>query len=162
MGEWDDPDLIEEYCASYNTSKNRLLKTPAGKATTEKAETHCFYGEDATKYLVSRLPHSRSERINELRLRRDGQMVRASYLREEGPEQNLDDLFRSGLLGLENNQDRFARYPGYVLEVKLLIPEGNRLSSVYRGIGYFDDEDEIIVFDEEFEGRSLELDHGIR
>jgi hypothetical protein len=152
LEEWDDPDLLEEYLQSYSRTRRKVLEAQPGQNTTDKLESHCFFATDGTKHFVSRLHTKAHERINEIRFRRNGQLIRLSYEREDGELQNLDELMQLGLLGIENDQDRFARYPGYILRVLLFTPQGGALKSVYRGIGFYEEESDGMVMEEEGEG----------
>lgn len=137
---WDDPNLGAEYVRIYEVSKEKVTEAEPGFCEAGKTETHCFFTPDGTKHLVSRLLARRQDRINEIRLSPDGQLVRLYYENSGGPQQSLEDLFEQGLFGLDQDSARFGRFPNYVLRFFLLIPKGEFLDSTFRGVCIFDPE----------------------
>ncbi len=146
--EWSDPNLGAEYVRIYSVSKNKVTEAEPGFSEAGKTESHCFFCSEGTKYLVSRLLDRPHDRINEIRLSPDGQLVRLYYEKTTGDHQYLDDIFEQGLLGLDQDEDRFARFPNYVLRFFLLKPVGAYLQSTFRGVSYFDSEQGKIVSEE--------------
>jgi len=135
---WDDPHLGAEYVRIYQVSKQKILDAEPGFSQQEKMETHCFFTPDGTKHFVSRLLSRPHDRLSEIRLNSDGELVRLYYEKSEGPAQSLDDLFEHGMLGLEDDVARFARYPNYVLRFFLMVVNGEYLDSTFRGVCYYD------------------------
>ena len=151
--EWDDPNLGAEYVRVYQVTKEKVVDAEPGYQQDGKMETHCFFSPDGTKHLVSRLSTRPHQRMNEIRLSLDGQLVRMHYENVEGPTQNLEDLFDTGLLGLEDDTDRFRRHPNYVLRFFLLLAGGEYLNSTFRGVCFYDPESDSVVTEEAAEIR---------
>lgn len=145
---WEDPNLAAEYVRIYQVSLQKVLDAEPGFHQLGKTETHCFFGQDGTKHLVSRLLSRPHHRLNETRLSQDGQIARLYYENTGERLQSLDDLFERGLLGLEDDEARFARYPEYVMRFFLLVTQGDLLASTFRGVCYFDPESGGIVTQE--------------
>jgi hypothetical protein len=59
------------------------------------------------------------------------------YQNSGGPSQSLEDLFEHGLLGLEEDVGRFARYPHYLMSFFLLVPKEVYLESTFRGVCFY-------------------------
>ena len=59
--------------------------------------------------------------------------------------QSLEQLFETGLLGLEEDLERFCRFPAYVMRFFLLIPSGPYLHSTFRGVCFYDPEHHEVV-----------------
>lgn len=148
LEEWDNPNLAAEYVRIYRVTKDKVLEAEPGTRLTEKLHTNCFFAADGTKHLVTRLTSQQHERLNEIRLAGDGTLVRLYYEKTHGAPQNLDSLFERGLLGLEEDHDRFSKFPNYVLRFFLFVTEGEYLKSTFRGVTYFDLESETIVTQE--------------
>lgn len=146
--EWDDVNLAGEYLRIYNVSQEKVLDAAPGFSQQGKLESHCFFHPDGTKHFVSRLTTNPHHRVNEIRLSPDGQLVRLYYENTGQELQSLDDLFETGLLDLENQLQRFSRYPHYVMRFFLLIPEGELLHSTFRGICFYDPETHEVVTQE--------------
>ena len=85
---------------------------------------------------------------DEIRLSLDGQLVRIHYETAEGPSQSLEDLFDYGLLGLEEDVERFRQYPDYVMRFFILLPQGEYLNSTFRGVCYYEHESDSVVTEE--------------
>ena len=86
--------------------------------------------------------------MNEIRLSPDGQLVRMHYENTGEATQSLEDLYDTGLLGLEDDLGRFRQYPNYVLRFFLLLPEGEYLNSTFRGVCYYDHESDSVRTEE--------------
>jgi hypothetical protein len=140
LEEWDDTNLGAEYVRIYQVSKHKILESEPGFSQSGKMENHVFFTPDGTKHLVSRLLTRPHDRINEMRLSLDGQLVRLYYQKSDGAVQNLDDLFEHGLLGLEEDVGRFAHFPHYHMTFFILMPKGEHLESTFRGVCYYDHE----------------------
>lgn len=145
---WSDEHLAAEYVRIYNVSKQKLLDAAPGFGHEKKLETHCFFQPDGTKQLVSRLLANPHQRVNEIRLSPDGQLVRLYYENTGGELQNLDEIFEAGLLGLEDDLNRFSRFPNYVMRFFLLVPQLDCLESTFRGACYYDPENHAVVTQE--------------
>ena len=148
LDEWDDPHQAAEYIRVYEVTRKKILKSAPGFSQEGKTETHCFFSTDGTKHLVSRLLERPNNRINEMRLLQTGQVIRLYYENSEGPEQSLEDLFEKGLLGLEEDVARFARYPNYIMRFFILTPHEVYLESTFRGVCFYDGERGEIVTEE--------------
>ena len=146
--EWEKPHIAAEYVRIYQVSKEKVLEAEPGFSEAGKTETHCFFSTDGTKHLVSRLRERPQERVNEIRLRPNGELIRLYYENTQGQLQKLDDLFEHGLLDLQDDVGRFARYPNYVMRFFLLLPEGELLKSTFRGLSYFDQESGQVITEE--------------
>lgn len=146
--EWDDINLAAEYVRIYNVSAQKILDAEPGFAHENKLESHCFFHPDGTKHLVTRLLANPHHRINEIRLSLNGELVRIHYENTGGELQRLDSLFESGLLGLEDDLDRFCRFPHYVMRFFLLVPEADQLANTFRGVCYYDPESHNVVTEE--------------
>lgn len=146
--EWDNPHIAAEYVRIYQVSKEKVLEAAPGFAQEGKSETHCFFSPDGTKHLVSRLLERPQERVNEIRLRPNGELIRLYYENTQGPSQRLDDLFEQGLLDLQDDVGRFTRFPNYVMRFFLLLPEGECLKSTFRGVSYLDQESGRVLTEE--------------
>ena len=146
--EWDNPNLAAEYIRIYGVTKEKVLEAEPGKKISEKLHSHCFFSPDGTKHFVSRLASRPHDRVNEIRLSPDGTVVRLSYEKTQGETQNLDSLFETGLMGLEDDVDRFAHYPNYVMRFFILLSEGEYLKSTFRGISFYDQETDSVLTQE--------------
>jgi hypothetical protein len=146
--EWDDPNLAAEFVRVYEVTKKKVVDAEPGFKQDGKMETHCFFATDGTKHVVSRLSTRPHQRINEIRLSLDGQLVRIHYENSEGATQSLEDLFDSGLLGLEDDLGRFRQHPNYVMRFFLLLPDGEYLNSTFRGVCYYDHESDSVRTEE--------------
>jgi hypothetical protein len=148
LEEWDDPNLGAEYLRVYDVTKRKVTDAEPGYQQDQKVETHCFFSPDGTKHLVSRLSTRPHQRMNEIRLSLDGQLVRMHYEAIEGPTQSLEDLYDTGLLGLEDDLGRFRQHPNYVLRFFLFLPKGEYLNSTFRGVCYYDHESDSVRTEE--------------
>lgn len=145
---WDDPHLAQEYLRIYRVTRQKILEAEPGFAQTATLESHCFFKPDGTKHLVTRLLSKPDQRVNEMRLSQDGQLVRLYYQNIGGPPQNIDDLFEHGLLGLEEDRSRFSTHPHYVMRFFIFMPKGELLESTFRGVCYFNAEQGDVVIEE--------------
>jgi hypothetical protein len=83
---------------------------------------------------------SPNERVGELRLAPDGGLVRRIYERMGGLSQSLDDLFQVGLSGLDEDEARFAAFPGYELRFVRYSVRSGKLRKVQMGSAAFNPE----------------------
>ena len=146
--DWKDVNLAAEYIRVYGVSKAKIIDAEPGFQQAGKTETHCFFTPDGSKLLVSRLLDCPHQRINEIRLTPQGQLIRLYYEKTDGREQNLDQLFETGLLDLDQDLNRFSSYPNYALRFFLLRPEGHLLEATFRGVTYFNSDEGRIVTEE--------------
>jgi hypothetical protein len=148
LEEWDNPNLAAEYVRVYEVTREKVTDAEPGYKQDGKMETHCFFGTDGTKHLVSRLGSKPHHRINEIRLSPDGQLIRLHYENTEGPTQSLEDLFDGGLFGLEDDLGRFRQFPNYVMRIFLITTEGEHLKGTFRGVCFYDHETDSVVTQE--------------
>lgn len=135
---WADQELAQEYLRIFNVSRDKVLEAEPGFRSEGKIETHCFFGHDGSKHLVSRVVARPDDRVTELRLLPSGELIRLYYENAGGPEQSLGDLFEGGLEGLEQDHGRFARHPHYQLRYFLLQPGDGSLQEAFRGVYAYD------------------------
>lgn len=136
---FEDMDLAEEYVRIYGVTREKIMDVAPGFAVEGKTETHCFFEEDGSKHVVSRLVARPNARVTELSMYPSGEITRLYYENAGGPEQELDELYEHGLAGLEEDVSRFARYPNYHLKFVLLPCEGSELVDIYKGTCYYDE-----------------------
>jgi len=148
LEEWESPNLGAEYVRVYEVTRHKVTEAEPGYKQDGNTEAHCFFSPDGTKHLVSRLSSRPHQRLNEIRLSPDGQLVRLHYECHEGPVQSLEDLFDRGLAGLEEDLDRYRQYPNYVLRIFLILTDGEFLKSTFRGVCYYDAESDSVVTEE--------------
>lgn len=148
LEEWEDPHLAAEYVRVYEVTRQKVVDAEPGFTQQGKTESHCFFTPDGAKHLVSRLLSQPETRVNEIRLSPDGTLVRLYYENTQGPTQSTEDLYEHGLTGLEEEVERFRRYPNYVMRFFLLVPEGEFLKSTFRGVCYYDAETDSVITEE--------------
>lgn len=135
----EDPDLAEEYVRIYGVTRQKIIDAAPGFDSEGKTETHCFFEEDGSKHLVSRLTARPNARVTELSLYPSGEITRIYYENSGGPEQDLEELYQHGLAGLEEDLARFARHPNYVLRFVLLPCDGQVLVDILKGSCFYDE-----------------------
>jgi hypothetical protein len=148
-GHFEDPELAQEYVRIYGVTRQKILDAAPGFATEGKTEVHCFFDQDGSKHLVSRLIALPNTRVTELSMYPSGEVTRLYYQNAGGPEQDLDELYERGLAGLEEEVGRFARYPHYLLKFVLLPCEHDLLADIYRGTCYYDPDSGTVATEEE-------------
>lgn len=137
---FEDAELAEEYVRIYGVTREKILEAAPGFDTEGKTELHCFFEEDGSKHVISRLIALPNARVTELSMFATGEVTRVYYERAGGgPEQALDELYEQGLAGLEEDVSRFARFPNYVLKFVLLPCEKGRLVDIFKGTCYYDE-----------------------
>ena len=146
-----DADLAEEYLRIYGVTRQKIMDAAPGFATEGKTEVHCYFDEDGSKHLVSRLIARPNARVTELSLYPSAEVTRIYYENSGGPEQDLNELYEQGLGGLEDDVGRFARHPNYHLKFVALPCEGSELVDVYRGTCYYDEATGTVVTQEDDE-----------
>jgi hypothetical protein len=146
---FEDAELAQEYVRIYGVTRQKILEAAPGFDTEGKTEIHCFFEEDGSKHLVSRLIARPSARVTELSMYPTGEVTRLYYENAGGPEQELDELYEHGLAGLEDDVSRFARYPNYHLKFVLLPCEGPLLVDIYKGTCYYDSDTGAVATQEE-------------
>ncbi len=110
-----DPHLAQEHLRAYRASRQRVLDARVGFSLDERTESHCFFGGEGSKHLLGRLLSAPDQRLTELTLFSNGDLLRVYYERNEGPVQPLEELFLEGLSGLDRDLQRFRLFPGYRL-----------------------------------------------
>lgn len=115
--------------AVYQRLRAQVQAAIAGK----RKEEHVFT-ERGYKHLLFR---TGDESVGEIRLAPDGGVVRRVYERMGGELQSLDDLFEVGLSGLEEDEARFARHPGYELRFTRYTAREGKLRKVRMGQASF-------------------------
>lgn len=139
IDDFEDMELAEEYLRIYNVTREKIMDVPPGFGTEGKTEIHCFFEEDGSKHVVSRLMARPNARVTELALYPSGEVTRLYYENAGGPDQETDELYENGLAGLEEEVGRFARHPNYVLKFVLLPCEGSELVDIYKGTCFYDE-----------------------
>lgn len=133
-----DAELADEYVRISNVSSRKVLDAAPGFGVEGKTEIHCFFDDDGSKHLVSRLSARPNARVTELTLYPSGELTRLYYENAGGPEQSLDELYELGLAGLEDDVARFARHPNYHLKFVLLPCQDGCLVEIYKGTCFYD------------------------
>ncbi len=128
-----DQHLAQEYLRVYQVTKDKLLDAVPGFGHVGKTETHCFFSPQGAKHLVSRLIDKPHLRVTELTLFPNGDIMRLFYEKVAGPEQELEDLYEFGMVDLQNDHARFARYPGYELGFFMLTVSEGTLTEALKG-----------------------------
>jgi hypothetical protein len=136
---FEDVELAEEYVRIYGVTRQKIMDAAPGFDSEGKTEIHCFFDDDGSKHLVSRLTVRPNARVTELSMYPSGEITRLYYENAGGPDQDLDELYQHGLAGLEDDAPRFARYPNYHLKFVLLPCEGPLLVDIYKGTCYYDE-----------------------
>ncbi len=144
-----DAELGEEYLRIHKVTRRKILEAAPGFDQEGKLETHCFFAHDGSKHLVSRPVALASARITELTMFATGEVTRLYYQNMGGPDQNLDDLYEHGLVGLESDVSRFARHPHYVLKFVLMPCKNAVLMEAYKGTCYYDAQTGTVATEEE-------------
>lgn len=148
-GKFADAALGQEYLRIHGVTRRKILDAAPGFDQEGKLETHCFFAHDGSKHLVSRPIAMASARITELTMFPTGEVTRLYYQNMGGPDQDLDDLYEHGLVGLETDVSRFARHPHYVLKFVLMPCKNEVLLEAYKGTCYFDVDNGNVATDEE-------------
>jgi hypothetical protein len=146
---FQDQELAEEYVRIYGVTRQKIMDAAPGFDVEGKTEIHCFFDDDGSKHLVSRLIARPNARVTELSLYPSGEVTRLYYENVGGPEQDLTQLYEQGLAGLEEDVGRFARHPNYQLKFVLLPSEGPELVDIYRGACYYDEATGSVVTEED-------------
>lgn len=147
-----DAELAAEYVRIYGVSRQKVLDAAPGFDVEGKTEIHCFFDDDGSKHVVSRLTARPNARVTELTLYPSGELTRLYYENAGGPEQDLDELYELGLAGLEDDVARFARHPNYHLKFVLLPCQDRRLSDIYKGTCFYDPATGSVVTEEDEAG----------
>lgn len=136
----EDAELAEEYVRIYGVTRQKIMDAAPGFDREGKTEIHCFFDDDGSKHLISRLTARPNARVTELSMYPSGEVTRLYYENAGGPDQDLDELYEHGLAGLEEDVARFARHPNYHLKFVLLPCEGPLLVDIYKGTCYYDED----------------------
>lgn len=149
-GQWGDPLLGEEFVEAYNVSRERALTTELGAYERTTIFYNVFFTPKGAKHVVTRPMRSPHQRISELILGPNGQLFRLAYEHRGGPLQDLDDLFSGGVSHLNEESDRFRRWPGYTLRYSMFVTREDRLEDVFEGVWvYHEDRGEVVTLDPE-------------
>lgn len=148
---FEDRDLAEEYVRIYGVTRDKIMQAAPGFDTEGKTEIHCFFEDDGSKHLVSRLIARPNARVTELSLHPSGEITRLYYENGGGPDQDLDQLYESGISGLEEDTSRFAANPHYHLKFVSLPCDHGTLTDIYKGVCYYDSSTGTVATEEEGE-----------
>ena len=149
-GDWGDPLLGEEMVEAYNVSRERALSTELGAYERTTIFYNVFFTPRGAKHVVTRPMRNPNQRISELLLAPNGHLFRLAYERRAGREQDLDELFSGGVSHLNEESDRFRRWPGYTLRYSMFVTQGDLLEDVYEGIWAYDpSRGEVLTLDPE-------------
>lgn len=146
---FEDAELAAEYVRIYGVTRQKILEAAPGFDTEGKQDIHCYFDDDGSKHLVSRLSARPNARVTELSLYPSGEVNRVYYECTGGAEQDLDELYETGLAGLEDDVGRFARYPNYILKFVSLACENGQLVDVYKGTCFYEESTATVATDED-------------
>lgn len=126
--------LALDLLRSYNASLKRAQSTPGGRYTSRGIDYNVFFDDWSNKHVVTRPSETPRERVSELVVSPEGKLLRIAFEWAKGPRQPLDDLFETGLCGLEDDAGRLAECPGYELRVASFIRTADLIEDVYQVI----------------------------
>lgn len=127
---WPDQILADELVEAYNVTLGRAQEIEIGSYERNTIFHNVFFSASGSKHAVTRPMRSPHQRISELIAAADGQLFKIAYERAFGPEQNLDDLFESGLYHIDEDSPILTRWPGYRLFFTHFQVKGDLLDEV--------------------------------
>lgn len=130
--------LALDLLRSYNASLQRAQSTPGGRYARKGIDYNVFLDEWGNKHVVTRPAESPGERVSELVVSPEGKLLRIAFEWVRGSRKPLDDLFRTGLCGLEDDAGRLAECPGYELRVASFLRSGTLIEDVYQVVYAYD------------------------
>lgn len=148
--DWDDPITAQELLAAYNASLQRGQDVLLGQRVEATIEYSVFIDEWENKHVVTQPLGAKGHRLSELVIAANGDVLRLSLERADGPVLYLDGYMGIGLTELLNNEVELSKMPGYSLQLTKYHRQGDYLVRVDQVRKRFDPGRNGIVNDMEF------------
>ena len=145
--DWEDPITAKELLAAYNASLQRGQRVELGERIEATIEYSVFIDEWENKHVVTQPIGAKGQRISELVVSMDGNVLRLSLERVTGPILNLDCYLGVGLT--EFNDNELRKTPGYWLQLTRYHRSDGHLVRVEQVRKHFDPDSNQIVTDQE-------------
>jgi len=146
--DWDDDLTANELLAAYNASLQRGQKIELGNRVEATIEYSVFIDEWENKHIVTQPLGAKGSRLSELMVNSDGNLLRLSLERYDGPVLSLDCYLGIGIS--EFSDDELKRVPGYGLQMTRYHREGDYLVGVEQVRKRYDPAQQKIINDQEF------------
>lgn len=146
--DWEDTLTARELLQAYNASLQRGQRVELGNRVEASIEYSVFIDEWDNKHVVTQPLGAKGQRISELVLDMDGNVLRLSLERFSGPVLELDHYMGVGLT--EFNDHELQQTPGYGLQFTRYHRHGPFLVGVEQVRRRFDPAKNRVLDEQEF------------
>lgn len=157
----DEPEEVEPLVETgdprvkaYNASLNWARSQHPGKFVTGGLDYNVFLDEGGGLHVLTRPRGQRRERLSEVVVFPDGQLLSRNLTHQQGDPLDLDELFLEGLDPLDLEDEALARFGGYELQATNYLRRDDRLLGVEKWQRYFDPATQSVVQHESYEGEA--------